>query len=417
MNPGYVLAELRRRPARTLAAALSLAAAVALFISLQAYSSGYRQAARAPLAEIGTDVVAQRQGVRPQGFEGIVFPHSTAPLHEEEVERVRRLPGVEAIGEAMFFWAFEADRFLVGLGIDPGQRAGPGRLRAGLRSGRFLEPGDRGVAVADDSYAVQNRLAIGDSVVVGGQSFEVVGLVDTSRAGQVANANVYLPLDDVRPLVASAPNVRAVHDVRPDDANVLFIRAEATRGPAVARRVGEVLGPGALVTTPRSLAGVLGSTFGLIDRFGAAVGGAGLLVAALALLRATAVGLVERRRDVGLLRAVGWARRNVMAQLTAEALVTAALGVAAGLAVALAVAWGLSLTEVTVPVPWELSPTPHFLPGGAKEVAMTVRLPARITAGLAGGSVALSVALAGVVSLWLARRSAAIKPAEVFRGE
>ncbi len=412
-----MLAELRRRPARTLAAALSLAVGVALFISLQAYSSGYRRAARAPLAEIGTDVVAQRQGVRPKGFEGIVFPHSTAPLDEDEVERIRQLPGVEAVGEAMFFWTFEGDRFLVGLGIDPGQRVGPGRLRAGLRSGRFLEPGDRGVAVADDSYALQNDLDIGDRVVVSGHAFELVGLVDTSRAGQVANANVYLPLAEVGPLVASAPNVRAVHDIGPDDSNVLFIRAEASRGPAVAGGVRDILGEGALVTTPRSLAGVLGSTFSLIDRFGAAVGGAGLLVAALALLRATAASLVERRRDVGLLRAVGWARRSVMAQLTGETLVTAALGVAAGLAMAMAVARGLSLTEVTVPVPWELSPTPHFLPGGAKEVAMTVRLPARVTAGLVGGAVALGMALSGLLSLWLSRRSAAVKPAEVFRGE
>ncbi|MDQ3574315.1 MAG: FtsX-like permease family protein, partial [Actinomycetota bacterium] len=221
----------------------------------------------------------------------------------------------------------------------------------------------------------------------------------------------------VGPLVASAPNVRAVHDIGPDDSNVLFIRAEASRGPAVAGGVRDILGEGALVTTPRSLAGVLGSTFSLIDRFGAAVGGAGLLVAALALLRATAASLVERRRDVGLLRAVGWARRSVMAQLTGETLVTAALGVAAGLAMAMAVARGLSLTEVTVPVPWELSPTPHFLPGGAKEVAMTVRLPARVTAGLVGGAVALGMALSGLLSLWLSRRSAAVKPAEVFRGE
>ncbi len=417
MKLSYVLAELRRRPGRTLAAVLSLAVGVSLFISLQAYSSGYRQAARAPLAEIGADIVAQRQGVRPQGFEGIVFPHSTAPLHADEIEKVRDMDGVDAVSEAMFFWSFEGDRFLVGLGIDPGRSVGPGRLRAGLRSGRFLRAGDHGVVVADDSYAVQNGLGVGDEVTIAGVPFAVVGLVDTSRAGQVANANLYLPMADARSLVNAAPNVRAVHDIRPDDANVLFIRAEATRGPALARRAAQALGRDALVTTPRSFDEVIGSTFGLIDRFGTLVGAVALLVAAAGLLRAAMAGLVERRRDVGLLRAVGWGRRHVTGQLTAETLATAGLGAVAGLLLALGVTWALGFTDVTVPVPWELSPTPHFLPGGAKEVAVTVELPAHVTAGVAVLSLAISLVLAGLVSVRLGRSSAAIRPAEAFRGE
>lgn len=417
MRLSYLAAELRRRPLRTVAAVSSLAVGVGLFVSLQAYSSGYRQAARAPLAEIGADIVAQRQGVRPQGFEGIVFPHSTAPLHRDDVAAIEALPGVEAVGEALFFWSFEGDDFLVGLGLDPDASVGPGRLRAGVRAGRFLEPADRGVVVADDSFAAQHGLRVGDQVTVGGRQWGIVGLVDTSRAGQVASANVYLPVSEARALVAAAPNVRAVHDIRPDDANVVFVRAEASRGPAVAGRIGEVLGPDALVTTPRSFDSVLGATFGLIDRFGFLVAMVALLVAAAGFMRAAVAGLAERRRDVALLRAVGWAKRNVVAQLTGETMATGALGTAGGLVLALVVTRVLSSTHVTVPVPWELSPTPHFLPGGAREVAVTVSLPARVAPGTASASLALTLGLTAIISVWLARRSAAVKPAEAWRGE
>lgn len=412
-----MLAELRRRPARTVAAVLSLAVGVALFISLQAYGAGYRRAARVPLAEIGSDIVAQRQGARPEGFEGIVFPHSTAPIHPEEVARIRTVPGVEAAAEALFFWSFEGDQFLVGLGVDPTQEVGPGRLRAGLRAGRFLRAGDHDVAVADTSYASENGLTLGGEVVLAGHRYQVVGLVDTSRAGQVANANVYLPLTDVQPLVAAAPNVRAVHDIGPGDANVLFVRAEAARGPDVARRVEDVLGADAIVTTPRSFDEVFGPAFALVDRFGAVVGIVGLLVAAAAFLRAGVASLVERRQDVALLTAIGWRRRDVAAQLTAETLITGALGAVTGVLLAIAVASMLSMSHVTIPVPWELSPTPHFLPGGAKELAVTVTLPARVAPRAVAGSLGLSLLVAGAVAAWLARRSAAIKPAEAWRGE
>lgn len=278
MSP-YVLAELCRRPWRTLAAALGLAVGVAVFLSLQAYGSGYRRAARGPLAEIGADIVAQRQGTRPQGFDGIVFPHSTAPVHPEEVAAVRNVPGVEGVAEALFLWSFEGDRFLVALGFDADQDLGPGRLRAGLRAGRFLKPNDTTATVVDTSFASEHRIGVGDGLPLGGRRYEVVGLVDTSRAGQVANANVYLSLAEARALAVAAPNVRAVHQIQPRDANVVFVRAEASKGPEVAEHIGAVLGRDAIVTTPRSFDAVLGSTLGLIDRFGALVGAVGIMIA------------------------------------------------------------------------------------------------------------------------------------------
>ncbi|MEA3336782.1 MAG: hypothetical protein U9R25_12785 [Chloroflexota bacterium] len=81
MNPTYLFTELLHRPGRTLAAVFSVALGVALFVSLQAYATGYRQAARAPMAQIGADIAAQRQGDVPEVFAGPVFPHSTAPIH------------------------------------------------------------------------------------------------------------------------------------------------------------------------------------------------------------------------------------------------------------------------------------------------------------------------------------------------
>jgi hypothetical protein len=65
------------------------------------------------------------------------------------------------------------------------------------------------------------------------------------------------------------------------------------------------------VITPRSFDRVLGATFALIDRFGLLVGLDGAVVAAMCLLRTTAAGLWERRRDVGVIWAVGWRRNNI----------------------------------------------------------------------------------------------------------
>jgi len=417
MSLRYLFSELRNRPARTLTGLFSIAIGVALFVSLQAYADGYRQAARAPLVEVGADLTAQRQGTVPGKFEGVVFPHSTAPIHRDEIDQIQKLPGVQAVAEVMFFWSFEPDGFVAGLGLDPSDTFGPGRLKVSITAGRFLQTGDHAVAVADSTYAQQNQLAIGSVVMLGGQSFTIVGLADTSRAGQLANANLYIPLADARTLANAAPQVRSVFDIRPDDANLLFIKTDQTRVDQVAVQVRQILGEKAIVSSGKSFAAELGSLFALIDRFGLLVGLIAFLFATALLLRVVASSVWERRREVAVMRAVGWRRRDVMIQLWSETLVLAIAGALLGLALSALITWAMSRSLITVPVPWELSPSPHFLPGGASTFAVTVTLPARLTIDLAAWSLGLSVIGASLVGLWLPRRIAQIRPAEVLTNE
>ncbi|MCL4394596.1 MAG: ABC transporter permease [Chloroflexi bacterium] len=417
MNLHYLITELRHRPARTLTGILSIAMGVALFVSLQAYADGYRQAARAPLVQVGADLTAQRQGTVPAKFEGMVFPHSTAPIHRDEINQIRQLPGVQGVAEVLFFWSFEPSGFVAGLGLDPSDTFGPGRLKAAVTAGRFLQPGDHAVAVADTTYAQQNRLSVSSVVSLDGESFTIVGLADTSRAGQLASANLYIPLADARTLANAAPQVRSVFDIRPDDANLLFLKTDQTRVEEVAARVKTILGDKAIVSSGQSFAAELGSLFALIDRFGLLVGLIAFLFATALLLRVVASSMWERRREVAVMRAVGWRRRDVMLQLWSETLALAVAGGFVGLVFAALTTWGMSHVLVTVPVPWELSPSPHFLPGGAQAEAVTIALPAHLTLELAASALALSIVGASLVGLWLPGRIAKIHPAEVLRSE
>ena len=414
----YVGAELLRRPTRAISAMLSVAIGIAVFVGLQAYSVGYRAAARAPLSEVGADITVQRQGDVPETFDGIVFPHSVAPIHRDEIEAMASIPGVEGVAESLFFWSFEGDRFVAGLGLDPTVDFGPGRLRAGLVDGRFLEEGDEGVVVVDASFATQNSLGVGDAIAVAGRSLAVVGVVDSTSVGKVANANLYIPLGDAQALASIAPSVLAVHDMRPDDANLLFVKAEQTQAEKnVVTAAEEIMGDQALVSAAESFTEQLGALFGLVDRFGVIVGLVALSFAVAVLLRTVAASVWERRREIGMMRAVGWRRRDVSRLLVTEALAVATSGATVGLGVALLLTMLMRRSTVTIPVPWELTPSPHFLPGGAIEVAVVVPLAASITPTMALVAFGLSLLAAALVGVWSTRRLANIKPAEVLRSE
>jgi len=136
-----------------------------------------------------------------------------------------------------------------------------------------------------------------------------------------------------------------------------------------------------------------------------------VMVAALGVVNTVVISVAERRREIGLLRAVGATRRQVQQAIVAEA---AGLGllaalVAAGLGLLTLLSWGLLV-----------------LPNGTASVGVrpdweTVRLT--VGAGLGDWARATAVALlfgplvAGLAAVLPARRAAALKVVEAVRSE
>ena len=73
--------------------------------------------------------------------------------------------------------------------------------------------------------------------------------------------------------------------------------------------------------------------------------------------------------------------------------------------------------EVNIPIPWEMSPTPHFLPGGGDPIFKTLRLPVQIPWKLVSFAIILSMFIGGITGGFLSRRISRIKPSEVLRYE
>jgi len=88
-----------------------------------------------------------------------------------------------------------------------------------------------------------------------------------------------------------------------------------------------------------------------------------------------------------------------------------------GLLIALLATFALGFMQVNIPIPWEMSPTPHFLPGGGDPVFKTLRLPVKIPWALGSFSIILSMLIGGITGGILSRRISRIKPSEVLRYE
>src|SRR5271157_5232565 len=101
MSLHYLMNEVYYQRRRTLAAIVGLSIGIALLIVLNALSAAYRQAAHAPLEEIGADVTVQRPGDVPKELTGVVFPCSAVTIRDDQVKKISNLPGVRGIGKAV----------------------------------------------------------------------------------------------------------------------------------------------------------------------------------------------------------------------------------------------------------------------------------------------------------------------------
>jgi putative ABC transport system permease protein len=177
----------------------------------------------------------------------------------------------------------------------------------------------------------------------------------------------------------------------------------------------KILGEKAAVATPDSFLKLLGSLFALSDKFTLAASLIAVIVAILIAFKTMAGNIAERAKEIGVLKAVGWTNRNVVFQLIGESVVQCFLAGILGLFLAIVVSYGLSFMNVSIPIPWEMSPTPHFLPGGGDQIFKTLQLPVTVPWSLAVFAVLLSVIIGGVTGGLLGRHIAKIKPSEVLR--
>jgi putative ABC transport system permease protein len=405
----YLLSEMRRRLGRTVSTALGVALGVALFIALTTASAGFQEAARRPLAGVGADILLTRPTVgnettaAAQTTRGVRPPFGVSTLHLDDATQVRRINGVDAVASALLLWDFGATNYQTVLGVDVNQAAiGPARAREWVTAGRFLQPGDTRMAVVDKHYAAFFSLKPGAEVKIGGEPFQVVGIVEAQEGSQAAAANFYIPLADAQ----------ALAHLNTDAVNQIYVRvAQASAVDDVVQQSRAALGE-VSATTEQSIVQVMGGIALVSERFA----GVAALVALLGGLVLTGLALsasvAERRREIGVMKAVGWTAVEVRRYFVIEGSVLSVCGALVGVMLGWLAILALGL------IPIDLSALNLNTPLGlaaAPVSAATLTLPAQMTP--APIALALGVAtIGGALASWLvARRAARLKPAEALR--
>jgi putative ABC transport system permease protein len=330
------------------------------------------------------------------------MPFSNQLLSSQDLEKLKMIEGVDSMASSLLLWEFDQGGFRTIMGVDLSQPSlGPIKVKEWLSSGRF--PQKEGEAVVEKHYAKFHHTQLGNTIEINGRPFNVVGLLEIKEGSQIASSNIYLPLQDAQSLLGGEPGV-----------NVTYLRLKSPSllsqvKTSIARQLNGV----SVASSDASLE-LMGGVSKISDQFSflasvIALGGAIFLI-----IKAMLSSLVERSREIGILKAVGWTEGDVRKQLMGEVLLQSLAGGVLGVLMGYSFSYLLGFLSIPVSTSWEL----NLLPAFAKETAgaaQTVRLPVSISAGLTAISLGLSLAAGGLATYFMGKRTARMKPAEILR--
>jgi putative ABC transport system permease protein len=410
MNYRYVVQELRHHRHRALVNILGIAVGIALFVAINAVSTAYQEAVSLPFRSLGTDIVVQRPEKRssqstqqPATMRGIRLPFSNQVLSPDDLKQIGTIEGIDSLATSLLLWEFDKSGFRTIMGVDASQPSlGPVKAKEWIKEGRF--PQTQGEALIEKHFAKFILKKVGDHLEIGGKKFQVVGLLEIREGAQVASANIYLQLADAQALM----------NERPGGVNVIFLRLKS---PSLLGQVKADVATrlnGVSVTSSDSFMELMGGVSKISDQFSLvasiiAFGGAALLI-----IKTMLSNLVERSREIGVLKAVGWTEKDIQKQLMGEALLQSFLGGLGGVLIGYFLSFLLGFLSVPVSTPWELNLVPAFAKN-AETAVQNIRLPVSVSAGLTAVSLLLSLTAGGLASYAMGKRAARVKPAEILR--
>jgi len=379
---------LRYRRGRALLSALGIAIGIAALVAVLGITRSSQSALLAEIDQLGTSLLTVTNGQNLNGQEAELPVTATA--------MVRRVAGVEqAAPTAIISGArvYRTDKVPV---FDTGglaARAADPSLLAVLggtvRQGAFLNAATSRYPVTVLGYQAAQTLgvaAVGGTgpptrILIDGQWFTVAGIL---------NSLPLAPEIDRSALVGFPVAAKILgYDGHP---SLIYVRTDVTRTEQVASLLGPTANPenpgGASVSQPSAALTARLAVASASTALFLGLGAVALLVGGIGIANVMVIAVLERRTEIGLRRALGAARRHIVAQFLAEAVILGAGGGAAGLAAGAAITAALA----------------HFR-------HWTLLIPVQ---GLWGG-LAVAVTVGGIAGLYPAARAARLSPTEALR--
>jgi putative ABC transport system permease protein len=271
-----------------------------------------------------------------------------------------------------------------------------------IREGRFITENDNqqranvmviGVNAADALFPGQNQQIAGTQVRMGGQNFEIVGVLEKRKAGffgenEEDNA-VLIPFRTAQKVAPAKGYLLLVIKARSGQTSEALLQSEEILRR---RRNVKFEDPNNFdIKTADKFIQQFDSIFAMIGLVAISISCLGLLVGGIGVMNIMLVTVTERTKEIGVRKALGARRRDIVRQFLFEAMTLTFLGGILGVLIAVGVS---KLIMLLVPA------LPASIPAWAVITGLTV-----------------SIGVGLLFGVWPARKASRLDPIECLRYE
>jgi putative ABC transport system permease protein len=290
-----------------------------------------------------------------------------------------------------------------------------------ITSGKTIDGNSTGyVALLGKDLASKNNLSVGKTFTAYGKTFTVTGIYTTGNTFQ--DSGIIMPLATVQTLSSQSGEVSSVVATvdSSDNVNATVTSLKSTLG-SKADIVSQAQQASDSVSSLQSISGLA-----LASVIGSAIAGAVIILLAMIMI------VRERRREIGVIKAIGGTNRKVMAQFISEALTITVVGSIVGLTLGVLVSGPMtsslvSSSQNSSSTTQSTSTRPSggpggfgggFIRGGLNRVSSNLtQVTSSITPQVFALSLGITLLIAIIGSAVPAWFIARISPAEVLRTE
>ncbi|WNV91977.1 ABC transporter permease [Umezawaea sp. Da 62-37] len=370
---------MRTKPMRAVLSALGIAIGIAAVVAVIGIPASSAKALSDQLATLGTNLLRSEPG-QTFGGQDAKLP-KTAVGMARRIGPVQSASGIGKTGKSVRRNDHVDEDETSGLGVSAATPDLLDVLGGHVRDGRFLDSSPFPSVVLGSVGATRLGITgVGGQVWIDGQWFTVVGILDPMPLAPEIERSVLVGWEAAIERLAFDGHPGTVY-VRAEDNAVEDVRGVlgATLNPQQPNEVRVARPSDALAAKQLTETAYSGLFLGL--------GGVALLVGGVGVANTMVISVLERRREIGLRRALGATRRQVRGQFLAESVLLSGLGGVAGVLIGVAVTAGYSVSQ-----------------GWPAEIP----LPAVV------GGVAVSMLVGAIAGAYPAMRAARLSPTEAL---
>jgi len=309
---------------------LGIIIGIASIISLVSIGEGLRMSVSKQLESFGSDKIivspASSGGFSPMGLFG-------EGLKEEDVKRIENINGVKSAAGVLFkslpikYGKETKTTYVIGINAKEAEKIFTEIQAYELSEGRYFKEGennviDIGSSVVKDMF--EKEVKTGDYITIKDKKFKVLGVMKSSGSTQ-DDSQIYMSLSDLRDLVGGE-----------DSLSMVFVKvSDASRVDDISKNIEEKLDDkygekSYSATSSQQIADRVGSIFSILSFVLGGIASISLVVAGVGISNTMFTSVLERTKEIGIMKAVGATNYNIMEIFLVESALLGFFGGAIG---------------------------------------------------------------------------------------